>query len=161
MHCACGLAATRTIAVNCHVGKRGVKSCSFYQCQSQQHGQKEEDDSFKGVSLYCPQDRAGTEVAQNSTKAPLTGNPNQLGPHMLRDRAPPAPHLPHQLAPVLEQDRAQHSKHAVNTPIDYKCLKIGNGATHSTGNTAQAAPIHAAPLPHTRSTHAQLTASVR
>jgi hypothetical protein len=38
--------------------------------------------------------------AQNSTKAPLTGNPNQLGPHMLRDRAPPAPHLPHQLAPV-------------------------------------------------------------
>jgi hypothetical protein len=27
--------------------------------------------------------------AQNSTKAPPTGNPNQLGPHMLRDRAPP------------------------------------------------------------------------
>jgi hypothetical protein len=24
--------------------------------------------------------------AQNSTKAPLTGNPNQLGPHMLRDQ---------------------------------------------------------------------------
>jgi hypothetical protein len=67
--------------------------------------------SFKVAGLTCVylsilspgQGWYRSAKAQNSTKAPLTGNPNQLGPHMLRGRAPPTPHLPRQLAPVLEQ----------------------------------------------------------
>ena len=56
--------------------------------------------------------------AQNSTKAPLTGNFTQVGPPILHDWAPPAPTLPHQLAPVLEQARAQlHARPVPAVPV--------------------------------------------
>jgi hypothetical protein len=79
--------------------------------------------------------------AQNSTKAPLTGNPNQQGPHMLRDRAPPAPHLPHQHAPVLEQDRAQlHARPVPAVPgtraRQQRITLLGDRPTCSTSGVA-------------------------
>jgi hypothetical protein len=48
--------------------------------------------------LYCPQDRAGTDVQthRNATNAPLTGN-RSTSRRLLHDWAPPTPHLPRQL----------------------------------------------------------------